>query len=118
MHLRPDRLRAHAALAADLAGALEALGRAPDGPGTDGGRIDPRGSGAELDDAAQQADALAARLQEPDDGSTLAAAIAAALQSTGGAQDRGPRLGDTSGARVDDDERGVQIPELPDPPRP
>lgn len=30
MHLRPDRLRAHAALAADLAGVLEALGPAPD----------------------------------------------------------------------------------------
>jgi hypothetical protein len=29
MHLRPDRLRAHAAVAAELAGALEALGRAP-----------------------------------------------------------------------------------------
>jgi hypothetical protein len=29
MHLRPDRLRVHAAVAADLAGALEALGRAP-----------------------------------------------------------------------------------------
>ncbi len=29
MHLRPDRLRAHAAAAAELAGALEALDRAP-----------------------------------------------------------------------------------------
>jgi hypothetical protein len=29
MHLRPDRLRVHAADAADLAGTLVALGRAP-----------------------------------------------------------------------------------------
>ena len=29
MHLRPDRLRAHAADAADMAEALERLGRAP-----------------------------------------------------------------------------------------
>ncbi len=37
MHLRPDRLRAHAADAAELAGDLEALGRAP-GPAAE--RID------------------------------------------------------------------------------
>ena len=35
MHLRPDRLRAHAADAADLASALKALGRAP-GPAAEG----------------------------------------------------------------------------------
>ena len=37
MHLRPDRLRAHAAEAADMADALARLGRAP---GPAGGRVD------------------------------------------------------------------------------
>lgn len=37
MHLRPERLRSHAAVAADLAHALEALGPAP-GPAAE--RID------------------------------------------------------------------------------
>jgi hypothetical protein len=37
MHLRPDRLRAHAAEAADMADALARLGRAP---GSAGGLVD------------------------------------------------------------------------------
>jgi hypothetical protein len=37
MHLRPDRLRAHAAEAADMADALARLGRAP---GPAGGPVD------------------------------------------------------------------------------
>ena len=37
MHLRPDRLRAHAAEAADMADALARLGRAP---GPAGGLVD------------------------------------------------------------------------------
>ncbi|HEY0813209.1 MAG TPA: hypothetical protein VGE11_07990 [Pseudonocardia sp.] len=75
MHLRPDRLRAHAADTADVAGALEALGRAP-GPAAE--RIDfalrralrelaeieaaLRGAAAHADAADQTAAAVVARL--------------------------------------------------------
>jgi hypothetical protein len=75
MHLRPERLRAHAADAADLAGALEALGRPPD-PALE--RIDTallrvlrelvmieaalRGAAADADAADQDAAATVARL--------------------------------------------------------
>lgn len=70
----------------------------------------------ELVDAAQHADAVAARLRDTDaSGFELAAAITAALRASAVARARGPQLGDTPGARVGD-EHGVAIPELPDPP--
>jgi hypothetical protein len=66
----------------------------------------------DLDDAARQADDVARRL--PDTDPALASALAAALRAAPPAS-YGPRLGDTSGARVDD-ARGVRIAQLPDAP--
>ncbi len=69
---------------------------------------------------AHQAEELAGRLREPDGtDSELGRAMVAALRAAMSAASRtggGPRLGDTSGTRVDD-ERGVHIAQLlPDPP--
>jgi hypothetical protein len=70
----------------------------------------------ELADTAYQADALVRRLRESDGSdSQLGSAMAAALRAVSSASrgGDGPRLGDTSGARVDD-EHGVHIAQLPD----
>lgn len=66
----------------------------------------------DLDEAARQADDLVRRWRDPAPGrpelaSALAAALAAASSGVG------PRLGDTSGGRVDD-AYGVRIAQLPD----
>ena len=77
----------------------------------------------DLEDTAQEADELARRLHDPhrpQEG--LSGALATALQaasaaSRGGSTARpgGPQLADTAGARVDD-EHGVHIAQLLDPP--
>ena len=64
----------------------------------------------DLDRAAAEADDLARRL--PDTDPALAGVLAAAL---GTSVRYGPRLGEMSGARVDD-AHGVRIAQLPDPP--
>ncbi len=66
----------------------------------------------DLDEAAREADDLVRRLPESDP--ALASALAAALRAAplGG---YGPRLADTSGARVDD-AHGMRVAQLPDPP--
>lgn len=72
----------------------------------------------ELADTAHQAEELATRLREPDGtDSELGRAMAAALRAASAAArpGTGPRLGDTSGSRVDD-EHGVHIAQLPDAP--
>jgi hypothetical protein len=71
----------------------------------------------ELADACQHADELTARLRDPDGTqSELARAMAVAVRAASAAsRSSGPRLGDTSGARVDD-EHGVHIAQLPDDP--
>lgn len=72
----------------------------------------------DLADTAHEADELAARLREPDGTDPeLGRALAAALRagSAVSRDGRGPRLADTSGARVDD-ERGMHIAQLPDAP--
>ena len=66
----------------------------------------------DLDRAAGEADDLVRRLPDPDP--TLAGALTAALGAATLVR-YGPRLGDTSGARVDD-AHGVRIAQLPDPP--
>ena len=66
----------------------------------------------DLDDTARRADDLAERL--PDTDPELASRLVAALRAASG---YGPRLGDTTGARVDET-HGVQIAQLPDPPGP
>jgi hypothetical protein len=72
----------------------------------------------DLEDSADQAEELASRLQAPDSkdselGRAMAAAVRAASAASRGGD--GPRLGDTSGTRVDD-EHGIRIAELPDAP--
>lgn len=71
----------------------------------------------ELADACHQADELAARLRDPDGReSEVARAMAVAVRAASAAsRGSGPRLGDTSGVRVDD-EHGVHIAQLPDDP--
>jgi hypothetical protein len=82
----------------------------------------------DLANTAHEAEELARRLHEPDGAAEgqeeLSRAMAAALRvataaARGGGVDRsaGPQLGDTSGARVDD-EHGAHIAQLPDPPPP
>ena len=69
----------------------------------------------DLDEAAGQAEDLARWLPDTDPvRPELAGQLAAALRAASAAG-FGPRLGDTSGARVDD-AYGVQIAQLPDPP--
>jgi hypothetical protein len=68
----------------------------------------------DLDNAAREANDLARRL--PDTDPALASALATALRAAPPGS-YGPRLGDTSGARVDD-AHGVRIAQLPDPPAP
>lgn len=71
----------------------------------------------DLDEATQQADDLARRLPDTDPAHPeLATSLVAALRAASAAG-YGPRLGDTSGARVDD-AHGMQIAQLPDPPMP
>jgi hypothetical protein len=72
----------------------------------------------DLAHTAGQAEELAKRLHEPDGAdSELGRAMAAALRAASAASRacNGPRLGDTSGTRVDD-EHGVHIAQLPDTP--
>lgn len=64
----------------------------------------------DLDRAADEADDLVRRLPDPDPTSAGAAALGAGTSAR-----YGPRLGATSGARVDDG-YGVRIAQLPDPP--
>jgi hypothetical protein len=66
----------------------------------------------DLDRAAADADDLVRRLPDPDP--TVAGALTAALGATTSAR-YGPRLGDTSGARVDEG-HGMRIAQLSDPP--
>jgi hypothetical protein len=65
----------------------------------------------DLDDAAREADDVVRRLPEGDP--AVAGALAAALRAA--PPGYGPRLGDTSGARVDD-AHGMRVAQLPDPP--
>jgi hypothetical protein len=72
----------------------------------------------DLADTAQQAEELTNILRDPDGtdselGRAMAAAVRAASAASSGGN--GPRLGDTSGTRVDD-EHGVHIAQLPDVP--
>jgi hypothetical protein len=72
----------------------------------------------DLADTAQQAEELTNMLRDPDGtdselGRAMAAAVRAASAASSGGN--GPRLGDTSGTRVDD-EHGVHIAQLPDVP--
>jgi hypothetical protein len=70
-----------------------------------------------LDETAHEADDLARRLPDTDPAHPeLASRLVAALRAASAAG-YGPRLGDTSGARVDD-AHGVHIAQLPDPPTP
>ena len=66
----------------------------------------------DLDEAAREADDLVRRLPESDP--ALASALAAALRAAPPGS-YGPRLGDTSGARVDD-AHGMRVAQLPEPP--
>ena len=72
----------------------------------------------DLADTAYQADELVRRLRESDGAdSQLGSAMAAALRAVSSASrgGNGPRLGDTSGTRVDD-EHGMHIAQLSDAP--
>ena len=93
--------------AARLASAVTADWLDPDGQAW-AARIDALRR--DLDRAAAEADDLARRL--PDTDPALAGVLAAAL---GASVRYGPRLGELSGARVDD-AHGVRIAQLPDPP--
>jgi hypothetical protein len=69
----------------------------------------------DLDETARRAEDLARRLPDTDH-PELATQLVAALRAASSAG-YGPRLGDTTGGRVDDT-HGVQIAQLPDPPVP
>ena len=95
--------------AARLAAAVTADWLDPDGQAW-AARIDALRR--DLDRAAAEADDLARRL--PDTDPALAGVLAAVL-ATATSVRNGPRLGEMSGARVDD-AHGVRIAQLPDPP--
>jgi hypothetical protein len=95
--------------AARLASAVTADWLDPDGQAL-AARIDALRR--DLDRAAEEADDLVRRL--PDTDPALAGVLAAALGAAGSAR-YGPRLGDTSGVRVDD-AHGARIAQLSDPP--
>jgi hypothetical protein len=69
----------------------------------------------DLDETAQQADDLARRLPDTDPAHPEVASVVAAALRVATSGGYGPRLGDTSGARVDD-AHGVRIAQLPDSP--
>ena len=79
----------------------------------------------DLANTAYEAEELATRLQDPDRPAeghqelsrAMAAALRAVTAARAGDRPAGPQLGDTSGARVDD-EHGAHLAQLPDPPPP